>query len=255
MGETVLSALVKGGFPAEQLIVSDPSEPKLALLAKRYGVETTSDNTVAAAGADVVIVVTKPYQVVGVLREIEAQLRPDTLLVSLAAGLTTKTLEAAVPDGTAVVRVMPNTPARVGAGMSAISPGSHASAADVALVQGIMAACGEVLVIEEKYQDAVTAVSGSGPAYFFLVAQAMIDAGVQLGLTRAIATGLTEQTMLGAARLLLETGEHPTVLKELVTSPGGTTAQALSVLESYELRTAFTEAMKACYEKSIEMGK
>ncbi|MDR2619568.1 MAG: NAD(P)-binding domain-containing protein, partial [Propionibacteriaceae bacterium] len=116
MGETVLSALVKGGFPAEQLIVSDPSEPKLALLAERYGVETTSDNTVAVAGADVVIVVTKPYQVVGVLREIETQLRPDTLLVSLAAGLTTKTLEAAVPDGTAVVRVMPNTPARVGAG-------------------------------------------------------------------------------------------------------------------------------------------
>ncbi|MDR0435414.1 MAG: pyrroline-5-carboxylate reductase [Propionibacteriaceae bacterium] len=255
MGETVLAALVAGGFPAVRLIVSGPHPEKLTRFTERYGVATTTDNKAAARESDVVILATKPYQVLGVLAEIGGQLKPGALVISLAAGLTTEKLERALPEGTPVIRVMPNTPSQVGAGMSAISPGGHATDAEVTIARTIMEACGEVVIIDEKYQDAVTAVSGSGPAYIFLVAQAMIDAGVRLGLTRQLATQLTEQTILGAARLMLETGEHPTVLKEMVTSPGGTTAQALGVLEAYELRTAFTEAMQACYEKSIELGR
>ncbi|MDR1355869.1 MAG: pyrroline-5-carboxylate reductase [Propionibacteriaceae bacterium] len=255
MGETVLAALIAGGFPTEQLIVSSPRATRLDYLAERYGVSVNTDNSVAAAGSGVVVIATKPHQVLDVLAEIRGVLESGALVISLAAGVTIEKLEDALPAATPVIRVMPNTPAKVGAGMSAISPGLYATDVEVNVAHTIMAACGEVIVIDEKYQNALTAVSGSGPAYIFLVAQAMIDAGVQLGLTRQIATKLTEQTMLGAARLMLETGEHPTVLKEMVTSPGGTTAQALSVLESYQLRTAFTEAMQACYEKAVELGQ
>ena len=165
------------------------------------------------------------------LAEIAPELRPGQLLVSLAAGITTAFIESRVPDGVAVVRVMPNTPALVDEGMAAISPGSHCDDEHLAEAESLMASTGQVIRVPERQQDAVTAICGSGPAYIFFVVESMIEAGVHLGLPRATATELVVQTVVGSAKLLRETGEHPAVLREQVTSPGGTTAAALRELE------------------------
>jgi len=185
-----------------------------------------------------------------VLPVVGAAIRPGTLVVSLCAGLSTHQIEAAMPDGTAVVRVMPNTPAQVDEGMAAISAGASATAEHLAHVTELLSAVGKVVTVPEKYQDAVTAISGSGPAYLFFVVEAMIDAGVMLGLPRDISTTLVVQTMYGSAKLLADSGEHPTVLRERVTSPGGTTAAALRELEDHRVKAAFMTAMEAARDRS-----
>jgi pyrroline-5-carboxylate reductase len=190
-----------------------------------------------------------------VLDEIADVLRPGQLLVSLAAGITTAFIESRVPAGVAVVRVMPNTPALVDEGMAAISPGSHCDDAHLAEAESLMASTGRVLRIPEKQQDAVTAISGSGPAYIFFVVESMIEAGVHLGLPRATATELVVQTLVGSAKMLRETGTHPTVLREQVTSPGGTTASALRELEIHRVRAAFLAAMEAARNRSRELAE
>ena len=253
MGETILSGLLRAGYPPNSLIAVDHHPDRIGQIAARYSVNTAKLPD-AAAQADTVMVVVKPNDARAVLAEIGAYMRPGTLVVSLCAGLTTAQLEEPLPAGTPVVRVMPNTPAQVSEGMSAVSAGSAASPEHLRQATELMSAVGKAVVVDEKYQDAVTAVSGSGPAYLFLVAESMIDAGVLLGLPRDLATELTVQTMVGSAKLLAETGTHPAILRDRVTSPGGTTAAALRALDSHALKSAFQDAMEAACTRSQELS-
>jgi pyrroline-5-carboxylate reductase len=254
MGETLLSGLVRAGRRVDNLIVGEKRPERARELEERYGVAVAS-NVEAARKADTVAIVVKPQDMAGLLDEIAAELRPGQLVVSLAAGITTGFIESRVPDGVAVVRVMPNTPALVDEGMAAIAPGSHCDEAHLAEAEALMASTGRVLRIPERQMDAVTAISGSGPAYIFYVVESMIEAGVHLGLPRATATELVVQTLVGSARMLRETGSHPVVLREQVTSPGGTTAAALRELEIHKVRAAFLAAMEAARDRSRDLAE
>ncbi|WP_435742818.1 pyrroline-5-carboxylate reductase [Nocardioides sp. SYSU DS0663] len=254
MGETLLSGLVRAGRRVDDLLVGEKRAERARELEERYGVSVVT-NLDAAAKADTVVVVVKPQDMADVLEEISPVLRAGQLVVSLAAGITTGFIEARVPAGVSVVRVMPNTPALVDEGMAAISPGSHCSEADLAEVEALMGSVGRVVRIPERQQDAVTAISGSGPAYIFFVVESMIEAGVHLGLPRATASDLVIQTLVGSARMLRETGTHPTVLREQVTSPGGTTAAALRELEIHKVRAAFLAAMEAARDRSRALAE
>lgn len=252
MGEALLSGLVRAGRRVDRLLVGEKRPERARELEERYGVAVVGN--LEAAGADTVALVVKPQDMADVLAEIGPALRSGQLLVSLAAGITTGFIEARVPEGVAVVRVMPNTPALVDEGMSAISPGSHCGEQHLAEVEALMASVGRVVRIPERQQDAVTAISGSGPAYLFFVVESMIEAGVHLGLPRATASDLVIQTLVGSGRMLQETGTHPTVLREQVTSPGGTTASALRELEIHKVRAAFLAAMEAARDRSRELA-
>jgi pyrroline-5-carboxylate reductase len=190
----------------------------------------------------------------GLLAEISPFINPKALVISLAAGITTSFIESRLAQGTAVVRVMPNTPALVDEGMSALTAGEHCTDAGLATAEKLLGAVGKTVIVPEKYQDAVTAISGSGPAYIFYVVEAMIEAGVVLGLPRATAHDLVVQTVVGAATMLRETGEHPTVLRENVTSPAGTTAAALRELDDHKVRAAFVTAMEAARDRSQQLA-
>lgn len=254
MGETLLSGMLRGGRPAASLLVGEKRAERAAELTERYGVRVL-DNPEAATLADTVLLVVKPQDMADLLAEVAPVLRPGQLLVSLAAGITTGWIEARVPDGVAVVRVMPNTPALVDEGMAAISAGSVCTEEHLVEAEAVLAATGKVLRVPERQQDAVTAISGSGPAYIFFVVESMIEAGVHLGLPRATATDLVVQTVIGSAKLLRETGEHPTVLRERVTSPGGTTAAAVRELEEHKVRAAFLVAMEAARDRSRALAE
>jgi pyrroline-5-carboxylate reductase len=253
MGETLLSGLLRSGRSAADLIVAERRPDRAKELVERYGVEVAG-NVEAAERADTVILVVKPQDMAGLLDEISPVIRPDQLVISLAAGISTATLERGLPEGVAVVRVMPNTPALVDEGMAAVSAGTHCDEEHVSLAEDLLRATGRVTRVPENQQDAVTAISGSGPAYLFFVVEAMIEAGVHLGLPRATATELVVQTMVGSAKLLRETGEHPTVLRERVTSPGGTTAAAVRQLEDHKVRAAFMTALEAARDRSRELA-
>ena len=249
MGETLLSGLVRAGRPVEDLLVGEKRRERAVELEERYGVRVVS-NTEAATLATTVVLVVKPQDMGEVLEEISAVVRPGQLVVSLAAGITTGYIEARLPEGVAVVRVMPNTAALVDEGMAAISRGSHCDESHLAEAESLMASTGRVLRVPERQLDAVTAVSGSGPGYLFFVVESMIEAGVHMGLPRSTATELVVQTVVGAGKLLRETGEHPTVLRERVTSPGGTTAAAVRELEDHKVRAAFLTAIEAARDRS-----
>lgn len=253
MGETVIAGLVRGGWDADQITAVDRYQPRLDEIAAKYQVGSAS-LAAAVAGADTVVVVVKPQDVGDVLPQIGAAMRAGTLVVSLCAGVTTARIEAALPAGTAVVRVMPNTPAQVDVGMSAISAGLEAKTDHLEFVTGLLSPIGAVVTVPEKYQDAVTAVSGSGPAYVFYIAEAMVDAGVFLGLPRDIATTLAVQTLVGSAKLLSESELGATRLRELVTSPGGTTAAALRQLDDHGVKSAFFAALEAARDRSQELA-
>jgi pyrroline-5-carboxylate reductase len=253
MGETVLSGLLRAGWHADQIVATDRRLERQHELTARYGIMML-ENTEAVAEAETVILVVKPQDMSDLLNEIAQAIKPGTLVVSLAAGVDTTFIESRLPEGIAVVRVMPNTPAQVDEGMAAISPGSHSTQDHLDRVTEILSATGRVITVPERYQDAVTAISGTGPAYLFFVVEAMIEAGVHLGLPRDTATELVVQTMLGSAKLLRETGEHPTVLRERVTSPGGTTAAAVRELEDHKVRAAFLRAMEAARDRSRELA-
>jgi pyrroline-5-carboxylate reductase len=253
MGETVLSGLLRAGWHADQIVATDRRLERQLELTARYGIKML-ENTEAVAEAETVILVVKPQDMSDLLSEIAESIKPGTLVVSLAAGVDTTFIESRLPEGVAVVRVMPNTPAQVDEGMAAISPGSHSTQDHLDRVTEILSATGRVITVPERYQDAVTAISGTGPAYLFFVVEAMIEAGVHLGLPRDTATELVVQTMLGSAKLLRETGEHPTVLRERVTSPGGTTAAAVRELEDHKVRAAFLRAMEAARDRSRDLA-
>jgi pyrroline-5-carboxylate reductase len=253
MGETVLSGLVRSGRSPADLVVSERRSERAEELRERYGVDVVN-NVQAVTRADTVMLVVKPQDMADVLDEIAPVIRPGQLVVSLAAGITTGYIEARLPAGIPVVRVMPNTPALVDEGMAAISRGSSCDEAHLAEVESLLSATGRVVRVPEKQQDAVTAISGSGPAYLFFVVEAMIEAGVHLGLPRSTSTELVVQTVVGSAKLLRETGEHPTVLRERVTSPGGTTAAAVRELEDHKVRAAFLTAMEAARNRSRDLS-
>lgn len=249
MGETVVSGLVRAGRSPADLLMSERRPERAAELRERYDVEVVS-NTQAAERAETLVLVVKPQDMADLLDEIGPVLRPGQLVISLAAGITSASIEARLPEGVAVVRVMPNTPALVDEGMAAISPGTHCDEAHLREAEELLRATGKVIRVPEYQQDAVTAISGSGPAYLFFVVEAMIEAGVHLGLPRSTASELVVQTVVGSAKLLRETGEHPTVLRERVTSPGGTTAAAVRELEDHKVRAAFMTALEAARDRS-----
>jgi pyrroline-5-carboxylate reductase len=253
MGETLLGGLIRAGRSTHDLVVTERRPDRAAELHAKHGVEVVS-NVVAAAKADTLVLVVKPQDMGALCEEIATHVRPGALVVSLAEGITTEFLESRLPDGIPVVRVMPNTPALVDEGMSAISAGAHCDEAHLAEAEALLASVGKVLRVEEKHLDAVTAISGSGPAYIFYVAEAMIEAGVFLGMPRSTATELVVQTFYGAATMLRETGEHPSVLRENVTSPGGTTVAALRTLDDHKVRAAFISALEAARDRSHELA-
>lgn len=259
MGETLLAGLLRSGRPAASLRISERRAARAQELRERHGVEVV-DNPEAVRGAGTVVLVVKPQDVPALVAEIAPHLAPGTLVVSLAAGVTTAAIErglseAGAPDAVAVVRVMPNTPALVDAGMSALAPGSHCDAEHLDAAEALLASVGTVVRVPEHQLDAVTAVSGSGPAYVFYVVEAMVEAGVLLGLPRDVATTLAAQTVLGAGKMVAETGQHPSVLREQVCSPAGTTIAAIRVLDDHRVRAAFVTAMEAARDRSAELGR
>lgn len=253
MGETLVSGLLRSGHHADDLVLAERREERAIELRERYGVEVLS-NLDAAQKAETLLLVVKPQDMHTVLHEIAPVVTASKLVVSLAAGITTATVESHLPEATPVIRVMPNTPALVDEGMFAISRGSHCDEAHLMEAEALLAATGKVIRVPESQQDAVTAISGSGPAYIFFVIESMIEAGVHLGLPRSTATELVVQTFVGSAKLMRETGEHPAVLRERVTSPGGTSAAAIRELEDHKVRAAFLSAIEAARNRSRDLA-
>lgn len=254
IGEALLVGLLAAGRDPADLRFTERHPERAAELTTRMGVRSV-DLAGAAAHAEVVVVAVKPQDITPVLVELAGVLRPGTLVVSLCAGLPLALFEGVLPAGTPVVRVMPNTPMLVGEAMSAISAGAHATDAHLAGVEKMLGAVGRVARVPESQQDAVTALSGSGPAYFFYLVEAMIDAGILLGLPRALAADLIVQSAYGAARMMRESDEHPVLLREAVTSPGGTTISAIRELERHGVRAALLAAIEAARDRSVELGR
>ncbi len=238
----------------ERLIASDLVKPARDAFARETGAKTVTENAEVVAAADVLFIAVKPDQVAALLQSIAPKLdHARHLLVSIAAGVTLAKLETAAP-GNRFIRVMPNTPALVGASASAYALGSLATSTDADLTQRLLGSVGIALAVKEKLLDAVTGLSGSGPAYGFLMIEALADGGVAAGLPRDIAQKLAAQTLLGAAKMVLETGQHPGALKDAVCSPGGTTIEAIHELEKAGVRAGLINAVRASAEKSKKLG-
>ncbi len=254
IGEALMSGLLHGGHRAEELLFTERHPERSAELTATYGVRGV-EIAEAAKAADVLVVAVKPQDIEPLLSELGPLLGAKTLVVSLCAGLPTALFERRLGAEVPVVRVMPNTPMVVGAAMSAISAGRYATAEHLEVVKSMLSHVGQVVELPESQQDAVTALSGSGPAYFFFLVEAMIDAGILLGLPRAIAEKLIIQSAVGSAKMLAESGEHPVILREAVTSPAGTTINAIRELEKHGVRAALLAAIEAARDRSIELGK
>jgi len=254
IGEALISGLLSSGWrePAE-IAASSRREERVAELVERYGVRATTSNVEAAAGASLVVVSVKPQDIDALLGEIGTAITPEQTVLTVAAATPTATVERHLAAGVPVVRAMPNTPSTVHEGIAGLCAGAHASDADVTLAEEALAHLGRVVRVPESAMDAVTAVSGSGPAYFALLAEAMIEAGLLLGLSREISTQLVVQTMLGTAKQLRDEGLHPVELREMVTSPGGTTIAAIRELESAGVRAAFLNAIQAAMTRAREL--
>jgi pyrroline-5-carboxylate reductase len=252
-------ALIKGLLQAEvtrpeRIIASDVQADRLKQLHGAHKIRTTADNHALVQEADVLVLSVKPQVVDKVLAQIGADIRKDQLIVSVAAGVPISALEARLPPGTKVIRAMPNTPAIALAGATGIAAGEHAKDADVEVARALFEAVGRVVVLDEGLLDAVTGLSGSGPAYVMVIIEALADGGVKVGLHRDTALLLAAQTVFGSAKLLLETGEHPARLKDMVTSPGGTTIAGLHALESGALRKTLIDAVEAATKRAEELG-
>ena len=255
MGEALVSGLLRsGGRQREEILVTVRREERAREIRERHDVEATLSNTDAVAWADTLVVTVKPQDMEALLEEIDAAVREDQLLITFAAGIRTSFIERRVARSVPVVRVMSNVPVLVDEAMSVISPGSLAEDKHLAVAEELLSSVGRVLRLPEKHQDAVTATSGSGPAYFFLLAEAMIDACILLGLARDVATELIIQTMVGSAKMLRDTKRHPVELREMVTSPGGTTIAAIRHLEEAGVRAAFLNAIDAACKRSAELA-
>jgi pyrroline-5-carboxylate reductase len=255
IGESLLSGLLSGGWrePGE-IVATVRDEERARELAERHGVEVTLDNPAAVAGAALVVIAVKPQDFDALLGEIGGVLTPEQTVLSVAAAIPTTAIERQIAAGVPVVRAMPNRPATVHEGIAGICAGAHADDEHLRLAEEALSHLGAVVQVPERYMDAVTAVSGSGPAYLALLAEAMIEAGILLGLSREVSTQLVVQTMLGTARLLRDEGIHPVELREQVTSPGGTTIRAIRELERAGVRAAFLNAIQAAMERSRELA-
>ena len=256
MGEALLGGLLSSGWAsAGELVVVEPDAPRAVFVGSTYGVVVVSGlNQQLAESADHfdgALIAVKPQMVASVCGELSGRVNR---VLSIAAGVTIASMEAALGDATPVVRCMPNTPSLVGAGASAIAGGTHAAEIDMAWAASILGAVGVVERVDEKLLDAVTGLSGSGPAYVFLVAEALVDGAVAQGLPRAVAVTLAHQTIAGAGKLLVEAGDQAATLRANVTSPGGTTAAGLRALESAGVRSAFIEAVAAATQRAHDIG-
>lgn len=259
-GGNMAEALVKGLLhahvvPPEGIIVSDVKAERLAHLHETHGVRTTHDNHALVREADVVVLSVKPQVIDKVLDAIGKDIKPSQVIVSVAAGVPVAAMESRLPEGARVVRSMPNTPATALAGATAIAAGTHATEDDLAVARKLFAAVGRVVTLDETLLDAVTGLSGSGPAYVMLMIEALADGGVKVGLHRDTALMLAAQTVYGSAKLLLDTGEHPGRLKDMVTSPGGTAIAGLHTLESGGLRRTLIDAVEAATMRAATLGE
>src|ERR671937_1152052 len=256
IGESLLAGLLTSGWrEPRHVVVTGRREERVKELADRYGVRGTLSNAEAVAGAELVVIAVKPQDFDVLLGEIGGLLTPEQTVLSVAAAIPTAAIEQRVSDGVPVVRAMPNRPATVHEGIAGVCAGAHADDEHLTLAEEALSHVGAVVRVPERYMDAVTAVSGSGPAYFALLAEAMIEAGILLGLGRETSTQLVVQTMLGTAKLLRDEQIHPVELRETVTSPGGTTIRAIRELEQAGVRAAFLNAIQAAMERSRELAK
>ncbi len=256
MGEAIISGLLREHLIApDRIIAADPRRERRAEIAARYGVHTTEDNAEAACAAELAIFSVKPQNLTSALPELHRRLRPEAVVLSIVAGTPVRHFVDALGHA-AVVRSMPNTPAQIGAGMTVWTASDETSEQQRGWAKLVLGALGrELYVADESFLDVATAINGTGPAYIFMMLEAMVDAGVHLGLSRYVAEELVLQTMLGSALYAQQTGKHPAELRNAVTSPGGTTAAAMYELEKGGLRTVLTDAIWAAYRRSVELGK
>ena len=253
IGEALLAGLLRGSHEPAQIVVVEKNASRAEYLTKTHGVSVV-DVPTAVAGAHTLLIAVKPQDIDTLLDELGAQVQPRHLVISVAAGVPTTRIEKALADSVPVVRCMPNTPALVDEAMTVISAGAHADEGHLAVAESVLGVVGKVIELPEAQLDAVTALSGSGPAYFFYLVEAMIDAGILLGLPRAVAAELIVQTAIGSAKMLRDTGEHPVQLREAVTSPGGTTIAAIRELEKHGVRAAMLAAIEAASDRSRQLG-
>jgi pyrroline-5-carboxylate reductase len=253
IGESLLAGLRSSDWA--DIVATSRRQERVDELHERHGVETTTSNTDAIRGADVVVLAVKPQDIEVLLGEIGHLLSPEQTVLSIAAAITTTRIERHVASDVPVVRAMPNTPATVHEGIAGMCPGRHAGREHLDRAGTVLRAVGDVVEVPEEQMDAITALSGSGPAYYALLAEAMIEAGILLGLSREISTKLVVQTMLGTAKLLRDEKVHPVELRESVTSPGGTTIRAIRELEQAGVRAAFLNAISAAMERSKELAR
>lgn len=256
MAEALLRGILAAGrMRPDEILATDVREERLAYLTSTYRIAGSSDNAAAARQAETIVLAVKPQVMTRALDDLKHVVGDSQLLISIAAGLSTTTIAAHFSQAVRVVRVMPNTPALVLEGVSALTRGSHATTQDLQTARHLFEAVGKVVVVDESLMDAVTGLSGSGPAYVFLIIEALADAGVKVGLPRDVAQALAAQTVRGAARMVLETGKHPGELKDMVASPGGTTIAGLHALEQGGVRAALINAVEVAARRSQELGK
>ena len=256
MGGAIIGGIVGAGLVTpESVIVADRNEAGLEHLKETYGVRTVTDNRTAAAAADILFLAVKPFVYPAVIHEIRDLVRPETVIVSIAAGQTIAKVEELFEKPIRLMRVMPNTPALVGEAMSALSPNANMEPEETHEIETIFNSLGKAEIVPESLMDAVVGVSGSSPAYVYMFIEAMADAAVADGMPRAQAYKFAAQAVLGSAKMVLETGMHPGALKDMVCSPGGTTIEAVAVLEQEGFRNAVIKAQRACTEKSRDMAK
>jgi len=254
IGEAILAgAFSRKLFAAENVILSVRTEAHRQDLEKRYAVKATLDNREVAKDSKIILMAVKPKSIVDVLNSIADVLEPDTLIISTAAGVPLDVIESRVPNYVAVIRTMPNLAVSVGEGMTVLSPGKNVSDSQLEIAKGLFGSVGRVITLEEQHMDAVTGLSGSGPAYIYIVIEALADGGVKLGLPRDVATQLAAQTVLGAAKTVLETGEHPAKLKDQVTTPAGVTIDGILELEEGGLRVTLIKAVVKAAERSRQL--
>ena len=255
MGGIILQALLKHGLlSAKSTCATVAHAERARALAAKLKVKVGTDNAAAAEGADIIVIAVKPQVVEEVVREISGHVTPKTLIISVAASVPTSMIERDLPPNVPVIRAMPNTPCLLGSGMTAICKGKHASAEDVALTCHMFDVVGRTVVVDEKHMDAVTALSASGPAYIYIILESLAEAGVKVGLPRDIATLLAAQTTLGAARVVLETGDHPALLKDAVTTPAGCTIDGIMELEEGKLRVTLIKAVVKAAQRAKELA-
>lgn len=255
MAEALTKGLIASKKVKPQDICASGRRPERAgRLAQTYGIRSAASNVACVEGAQVVVLAVKPQVLPDVLGTLAGAISPQALIISVAAGISVQTLEAGLPKQARVLRAMPNTAAQVGQSATGLAPGTHSTPEDLTVGKELFEAVGRVVVVDEVHLDAVTGLSGSGPAYIFLIIEALADAGVKVGLSREVSLQLAAQTLLGSAHMLLETGEHPGKLKDQVTSPGGTAIAGLHTLEAGGLRTTLMNAVEAATRRAKELG-